>query len=35
MMRNKDRCGEDLLKNINHEIIAKYNSDELKVFITE
>ena len=33
MMGSEDRC-ENLLKNINHEIIAKCNSDELKAFIT-
>ena len=35
MMGNKDTYGEDLLKNIKYKIIAKYNSDELKAFITE
>ena len=33
MMGREDRC-EDILKNINHEIIVKCNSDELRAFIT-
>ena len=33
MMGKEDIC-EDTIKNVNHEIIAKCNSDELKAFIT-